>query len=249
MSEVRGTHGDDRDDALIGGREERVIEIVEHRAEWAERFEHEKARIEAAVGQADVRTRGAGSRERLAVHDDVDPLVEERDAASHLRCFSKWPLVRPRHVGHGEPLVLEGPVRRLALVGAVAGGGAPVQDLRSDVLARQIEAHGQIGLEEEVRARGVGQHSSVDRDADVPRAVQDVDPVERVARVADDPLVLLVPGVEGGEVEDHVFGQRRVRRPESAALGRRRSGPNRERVTLEGVCAEGDAGMKDGPVR
>ncbi len=35
---------------MIGRREERAIDIVDHRAEWAERFNPEKARIEAAVG-------------------------------------------------------------------------------------------------------------------------------------------------------------------------------------------------------
>jgi GrpB-like predicted nucleotidyltransferase (UPF0157 family) len=35
---------------LIGGREERVIEIVDYRPAWAERFEGERTRIDAALG-------------------------------------------------------------------------------------------------------------------------------------------------------------------------------------------------------
>jgi len=38
------------DEVLIGGREERVIEIVDYRPAWAERFGGERARIDAALG-------------------------------------------------------------------------------------------------------------------------------------------------------------------------------------------------------
>ncbi|MET0821514.1 MAG: GrpB family protein [Aeromicrobium sp.] len=38
------------DDVLIGGREKRDIVIVDHDPAWAERYEHERARIVAALG-------------------------------------------------------------------------------------------------------------------------------------------------------------------------------------------------------
>jgi GrpB-like predicted nucleotidyltransferase (UPF0157 family) len=38
------------DDVLIGGREKRDIVIVDHDPRWAERYEHERAQIVAALG-------------------------------------------------------------------------------------------------------------------------------------------------------------------------------------------------------
>jgi GrpB-like predicted nucleotidyltransferase (UPF0157 family) len=38
------------DDVLIGGREKRDIVIVDHDPRWAERYEHERSRIVAALG-------------------------------------------------------------------------------------------------------------------------------------------------------------------------------------------------------
>ena len=39
------------DDVLIGGREKRDIVIVDHDPRWAERYEHERGRIVAALGE------------------------------------------------------------------------------------------------------------------------------------------------------------------------------------------------------
>ena len=89
--------------------------------------------------------------------------------------------------------------------------------LGADVLARQVEAHRQLGLEQQPGARGLGDDLAVDLDPHRSRAPADVDAVERVARVAGDPLVLLVPLVEGGEVEHHVAGEVLVGEPEPGA--------------------------------
>src|SRR3712207_7489211 len=54
------------------------------------------------------------------------------------------------------------------------------------------------------RSVGLGQDVAVELEADGTRAGKDVDPVERVDRMGDDPLVFLVPGVEAVEVEHDV---------------------------------------------
>ena len=67
----------------------------------------------------------------------------------------------------------------------------------------------------------------VELDAHVPGAVQDVDAVERIARVGDVALVLLVPGVEPVEVEEHVVAQVGIGGAERRRLRDRRRPPAR----------------------
>jgi hypothetical protein len=64
--------------------------------------------------------------------------------------------------------------------------------------------------------------------------------VVRVAWVAGDPLVLLVPVVEGGEVERHVARQVLVREPETGA----HAVADRDRLAHGGVHAEGNPGVQ-----
>ncbi|MGH9050517.1 MAG: GrpB family protein [Acidimicrobiia bacterium] len=77
--------GKDRDDyldaVLIGGREERVIEIVDYRPTWVDRFEAERARIEAALGPLARRVEHIGSTAvpGLAAKPIVDIMVTVGD--------------------------------------------------------------------------------------------------------------------------------------------------------------------------
>ncbi len=74
-------HDDDHDGVLIGGHEERTIDIVDYRPEWVERFSQEKARIEAAVGSTIRRIEHVGSTAvpGLAAKPIVDVMVSVDD--------------------------------------------------------------------------------------------------------------------------------------------------------------------------
>ena len=73
--------GDDHDGVLIGGHEERTIDIVDYRQEWVERFTQGKARIEAAVGSTVRRIEHVGSTAvpGLAAKPIVDVMVSVDD--------------------------------------------------------------------------------------------------------------------------------------------------------------------------
>jgi hypothetical protein len=58
-----------------------------------------------------------------------------------------------------------------------------------------------VGLEPQPRPRALGRDLAAELDPHRSCALADVDALERVARMPGDPLVLLVPAVEGGEVE------------------------------------------------
>ena len=122
--------------------------------------------------------------------------------------------VAPGDVGNEPAADRRGEVRRLALVGAPGPGGAGHQ-LGRHVRPRQVVAGRQHGLEQQDRPGADRQHLAVQLQPDLAGAGQHVDAVERVARVGHVQLVLLVPGVEGAEVEDHQPGQVRVGRAEA----------------------------------
>ena len=96
------------DDArdLIGGSEERIIEIVDYRAEWPERFHREKMRIEAALGPTARRVEHVGSTAvpGLAAKPIVDVMVsvdEPEDESSYLPALEDAGYVlRLREPGH-----------------------------------------------------------------------------------------------------------------------------------------------------
>ena len=69
------------DAVLIGGREERVIELVDYRPEWAERFTKERERIAGAMGSTPRRIEHVGSTAvaGLAAKPIVDILVTVDD--------------------------------------------------------------------------------------------------------------------------------------------------------------------------
>ena len=75
------------DEMLIGGREERVIEIVDYRPEWAGRFSAEASRIRGAVGSAARRIEHVGSTAvpGLAAKPIVDIMVTVDDADDESR--------------------------------------------------------------------------------------------------------------------------------------------------------------------
>ena len=80
-----------------------------------------------------------------------------------------------------------------------------------------VPGHREGALEQPLGAVGVGQHHAVVLQPDPPRAGPDIDPVERIAGVADDRFVLLPP-VERLEVQHHVTGQVGVGQPEGRVL-------------------------------
>jgi GrpB-like predicted nucleotidyltransferase (UPF0157 family) len=69
------------DDALVGGRERREIVIVEYEPGWAVRFENERARILAALGERALTIEHVGSTAvpGLAAKPIVDVLVAVAD--------------------------------------------------------------------------------------------------------------------------------------------------------------------------
>ena len=77
------------------------------------------------------------------------------------------------------------------------------------------------------------------------RAVTDVDPMEGVARVAEEPLVLLEPLVEGLEVEHHVGGEVRVRGPERRLVAHLPVHAQVRGLALGRMRRERDPGMQD----
>jgi hypothetical protein len=121
--------------------------------------------------------------------------------------------------------------------------------LGHDVLARQVEAGRQRGLEEQHGACTAGQQRAVELDAHLARAAAHVDAVVGVARVADERLVLLEPGVEAREVEDHVAGQVGVGRREGDGLARGVAGAQRQALPAGRVRGERDPGVQDGRLR
>ena len=72
-----------------------------------------------------------------------------------------------------------------------------------DVGPVEVVAGRQRRLEAEDRRRGLGQHHAVRLDPHRAGRAEGVDPRVGVARVDEDLLVLLVPGVEGRPLEAH----------------------------------------------
>ncbi|MCL8251240.1 GrpB family protein [Aeromicrobium fastidiosum] len=100
------TADDPLDDVLIGGREKRDIVIVEHDSAWAVRFEEERARVVAALGDRALAVEHIGSTSvpglaakpivdiDLTVADpaDEDAYVPDLEAAGYV--------LRVREPGH-----------------------------------------------------------------------------------------------------------------------------------------------------
>ena len=106
MSDDAGqTRGGDADE-LIAGREERIIDIVDYRAEWPERFNREKERIEAALGPMARRVEHVGSTavSGLAAKPIVDVMVcvdDPDDESSYLPALeAAGYALRVREPGH-----------------------------------------------------------------------------------------------------------------------------------------------------
>jgi hypothetical protein len=95
----------------------------------------------------------------------------------------------------------------VALVGARRALVAFPQKIESYILAREVVAHRQTGLEQQCRTAALGHDLAAERHRDVSRASADVDPVEGIARMADDLFVLLEPAVGGVPIHLDVPGQ------------------------------------------
>jgi GrpB-like predicted nucleotidyltransferase (UPF0157 family) len=97
---------DDLEGVLIGGREERVIEVVAYRPEWVRRFEHERVRIDRALGFMARRIAHIGSTavEGLAAKPIVDVMVTVDDADDESSYLSRLEAagysLRVREPGH-----------------------------------------------------------------------------------------------------------------------------------------------------
>lgn len=91
---------------LIGGREERLIEIVDYRSEWVGRFRVEERRIAAALGRTASRIEHVGSTSvpELAAKPIVDIMVtvddpdDEGRYLAHLEALGYQ--LRVREPGH-----------------------------------------------------------------------------------------------------------------------------------------------------
>ena len=75
------------DGPLIGGREDVVVELVDHRAEWAERLAVERDRISAALGDRVRRIEHIGSTAvpGLAAKPIVDVMITVDDVENEAR--------------------------------------------------------------------------------------------------------------------------------------------------------------------
>ncbi len=76
----------ERDEWLIGGPEARPVEIVDHRPEWAERFQFERAKIAEALPDAigiehvgSTSVPGLGAKPIVDIQVEIDGLNEARD--------------------------------------------------------------------------------------------------------------------------------------------------------------------------
>src|SRR4051812_32002383 len=193
----------------------------------------------------------AGSR-GVAVDLDLDAVAEEADVPRHRGPLAQRLGVRPYRVLERVALgCADRPVGRRPLVGAHGDLVARLQQIAAHVLERDVRARRKAGLEEELRPRGLGHDLAVRADRDGSVRLAHVDPVERVAQVAEDLLGLLVPRVHPIPVRRHV-----ARKPRCAldrlgvapehVFGRLAAGVDRPvgRVALEWAMA-GVAGRRE----
>jgi hypothetical protein len=131
----------------------------------------------------------------LAVHLEIHLLVEEAQVAFDLVSLRDRLRVVPDEVLHPPSPGLDRVVRSHALVRAPGVLIAREEHLLADVLGRDVVARRQSGLEEDPGPLRLGDDLPVHADLDVTGAIQDVDPVVRIAGVDEDFLVLLEPGV------------------------------------------------------
>src|SRR5437879_5930031 len=133
-------------------------------------------------------------RHRFAVDADlVDLLVEEGEAAGDLGAFGDRLGIVPGEVGPDAARDRHVMISGDALVGAARLERAGREDCRIDILARQIVAGREVGLEEEHGAAALGHELAADHHLDQPAARQRVDALARVAGMDEHLLVLLEP--------------------------------------------------------
>ena len=138
------------------------------------------------------------------VDEGVDLLVVEGDEAGDLGQLGGRELVRPGEVLVDRVADLHRPVAgRRPLVGT-GGDGVGGDEVR-EVDRRPIEvaAGRQPGLEEEDRRAALGEDDALELDPQLPRRAQRVDPGVGAAGMDEDPLVLLVPGLERLPLDPH----------------------------------------------
>ena len=100
-------------------------------------------------------------------------------------------------------------------------------------------------LEQQLRPGALGEHDPVELDPDRARAGEDLEPAEDVAGMPDDEVVLLVPGVEAGEVEQHEPVEVGIGGREGDVLARLPGGAEGERLARGGVDGERHRGVQD----
>ena len=126
-------------------------------------------------------TRPSPGGDEDAVEVGVDVLVVEGDEALDLGALGDREPVGPGDVGDQAIADVGRPVRGDALVRALRGGVAVLEQLDADIGEGQVAAHRQVGLEQQAGPGRLGEHHAVELDAHVARAVEDVDSVVRVA--------------------------------------------------------------------
>src|SRR5581483_3611601 len=147
-----------------------------------------------------------GALLQLAVELEVDLLVEEAQQTLDPADLGKRVLVVPDEVVNPGGRVVAG----CALVGA-PGHGVSWLEVGDHVLARDVPARRQAGLEQCERTPGLREHPSVQGDTHVAVAAQDVDPVIWISWVDVYLLVLLEPAVQPVKVKgDQVLDRRGV---------------------------------------
>ena len=93
------------------------------------------------------------------------------------------------------------PVDRLALIGAARRAVGRREQVHAHVLARDVVAHRQPGLEQEVGFRRLRHRLAAEHHPHLARRRDRVDALIGVARVDEDLLVLLVPAIDLAPVE------------------------------------------------
>src|SRR5438445_95248 len=118
---------------------------------------------------------------RLAVHEDVDPLVVEAEQVRDLRDLGYRRRVGPDDVVETLAADRRRPVAGDALVRAARMGVGGLEQVHAHVLLRYVVADRQAGLEKEHRPARLGHDGSLDLDPDVSRAVHRIHARVRVA--------------------------------------------------------------------
>src|SRR5690348_4424573 len=144
----------------------------------------------------------------LPVHEDLlHSLLEERDEPRDRFHKRQRLWVIPGDIGIDLLAHAQRPIRRFALVGALALGLTRLQQIHAHILDWDVVAHRQTCLEDELRSSRLGYGHARMLDAHLATALACVDQFIRVARMGEGALLLLIPGVHLVPVEGHMTSE------------------------------------------